>query len=316
MGRRQFLDLTRYTVLDETKRDHLTHASHDGSWRSFQLCHFDVTADMIRPGDDSAIPVSAGEALAAMPSSGETIVPPGRCREGEPPCFLYRPRNRVEAFSGWMKDRNHVLQLSSRFLRERQYHFDPHVLDAPDNCYLMGYWESEKYFSDIRETLVKEFSLRNPLTGRNLEYKKQIIATESVGVHVRRGDALRPLALKKWKLLDPGYFRRCADIVAHRVSNPHFFVFSNDIEWAKSNLDLPFPVTFIEGNNEDAAFLELDLMRRCRHNIIANSSFSWWGAWLNCSKEKIVCAPARWFGDFDVDTKDLVPESWILVPNA
>ena len=97
------------------------------------------------------------------------------------------------------------------------------------------------------------------------------------------------------------------------IEKPVFFVFSDDIEWVKENLNITFPVVYLSGIKNIKSYEELVLMSKCKHNIIANSSFSWWGAWLNTNQKKIVIAPKRWFNDVKLDTTDLIPENWIRI---
>jgi len=310
------LDLSQYTNTKKTKRSHLAYASKEGSWRSFQLNNFNISAKLIRPTEIIRLFFASDTSIIRRSIKGESIINEVLGTSAEAFSYIYRSRSLVESFCCWLKNRNHIMRLSRRFLGESHYHFDPSILSAPNNVYLKGYWESEKYFLDIRDLICREFVLKQPLANRNLEYKKKLESVESVGVHIRRGDNLRPYALKKWGLIPIDYYKKSIGIISAKVSVPHVFVFSDDIGWCMENIQLGVPTTFIEGNDENTAFTDIELMRLCKHNIIANSSFGWWGAWLNRNKDKIVCAPAKWFNEFDVDTKDLIPESWIRVSNT
>jgi len=195
--------------------------------------------------------------------------------------------------------------------REHGFRFDPKVLKLPDDVYLDGYWQTEKYFLNIRGVLLKEF-LPKEFGARALDYKKAIESAENaVSVHVRRGDYVsEPNTNKYHGTCGSEYYREAAKIIGDKVPNPHFFVFSDDVPWVKENIALGDKVTYVEGckNYED-----LHLMSLCRHNIIANSSFSWWGAWLNEHPDKIVVTPKKWFNEPGVDTSDLVPQGWVRV---
>lgn len=109
------------------------------------------------------------------------------------------------------------------------------------------------------------------------------------------------------------YYQRAVRQIADKVAQPHFFVFSDDPEWVRSNLLLDYPVTYVTHNSGDKSFEDLRLMSLCTHHIIANSSFSWWGAWLGRNADKAVIVPNRWFNDFPADTKDLLPSSWLRI---
>ncbi len=108
------------------------------------------------------------------------------------------------------------------------------------------------------------------------------------------------------------YYQQAIDIMKSKIVNPKFFIFSNDIEWCHSHLKLADAV-YITGNKGENSYRDMQLMSMCKHNIIANSSFSWWGAWLNNNPDKIVIAPAKWFNDPKINTRDLIPDDWIKI---
>lgn len=202
-------------------------------------------------------------------------------------------------------------KLGITHIRESQYHFDPEILTMPDSVYLDGYWQSEKYFSDISEIIRNEFAVTLPQTDKNMELAQQITSCESVSLHVRRGDYVTD---EKTNTIhgtcDLGYYARCIKRLAQTVHHPCFFIFSDDPDWAEENLRISHPVTFIGHNGPKKNYEDLRLMSQCRHHIIANSSFSWWGAWLNRYPDKLVLSPSRWFKEEKFDTKDLIPSTW------
>jgi hypothetical protein len=203
---------------------------------------------------------------------------------------------------------------SKRVVRERSYRFDSAILDLPDNVYLEGYWQSERYFADITGILCDEFAVSTPLAGDNLRIAETMNGCCAVSLHVRRGDYVtdrRTAAIHGVCGLE--YYKSAAADIIKRVDAPHFFVFSDDPLWVKENLSLPSPTTFVDHNGPDQGYEDLRLMSLCRHHIIANSSFSWWGAWLGSNPGKIVIAPKRWFNDENIDTTDLIPEVWIRI---
>ncbi len=187
----------------------------------------------------------------------------------------------------------------------------PEVLTLPDNVYLSGYWQSERYFFDIAETIRKEFEVKSALQNENLELARQIEAIESVAVHYRRGDYIsNPKTADYHGVLSPGYYQRAVELLCEQVHNPHLFIFSDDPEWVKESVTFPLPTQVVDHNPPERACEDLRLMSHCKHAIIANSSFSWWGAWLNRNPEKVVIAPQRWANVPRSDLADLLPAAW------
>ncbi len=197
------------------------------------------------------------------------------------------------------------------YMLERNFSFDAGVLDAPDDVYLDGYWQSEKYFESIESDLRREFTVRHHLTGRNQELAARIANCNAVSVHVRRGDYVSNTTFSQVHgICNPEYYRSATRRIADLSPRPHFFVFSDEPEWVTANLHLNHPMTVVTGNDARHNYEDLRLMRLCRHHVIANSSFSWWGAWLNANPDKTVIAPARWFAVEGYDTRDLFPPAW------
>lgn len=201
---------------------------------------------------------------------------------------------------------------SFKILKEKNLVFDPKVLKWSDNLYLDGYWQSPKYFDDIRETLLSELVFNRTLSASAQDYLKKIEINNSIALHVRRGDYIKnPTVLKEFGICSNDYYTKAVKYISENVTHPIFFVFSDDIEWAKENIQLPDSTTYVKGKDMTAVE-DLVLMSKCQHNIIANSSFSWWSAWLNDHFDKIVIAPAPWFDTIEYD-KDLIPKSWIQI---
>lgn len=177
--------------------------------------------------------------------------------------------------------------------------------------YISGYWQSERYFLRAQQSIRTEFTFKKPLLGVNAQMAKTMSNTTSVSVHVRRGDYLSNS--KNHGLMhvaEPAYYQSAISYIARLVKNPEFYVFSDDMAWAKANISFDYPCTYISHNTAADSYIDMQLMSSCRHHIIANSSFSWWGAWLNPSTEKIVIAPKLWFRN-DTPDQDLLPEQWI-----
>ncbi len=202
----------------------------------------------------------------------------------------------------------------SVFVVEPHFHYWPGIRDLPDTAYLQGYWQSEKYFADAAAILRLDFAFRQPLSEANTAWTERIDRCTAVSMHVRRGDyvsdprtraVLGPCSLE--------YYRSAVRCIAERVETPEFFVFSDDIAWAKGNLDIDFPCHFIDDNRGAESYNDMRLMSLCHHHILANSSFSWWGAWLNPRTNKVVVAPAQWFIGGKRRVDDLFPQGWVTL---
>ena len=177
-----------------------------------------------------------------------------------------------------------------------------------------GYWQSEKYFSDVADTIRREFAITAPSDDRGRELAAQMAARQSVSVHIGRGDYVaEPRHSRVRSMCTPEYYARCVAHVAGLLPDPRLFLFSDDPEWVAANLDFGHPTTLVSTTQPRPAHEDLRLMSTCRHHIIANSSFSWWGAWLDRRPNKLVLAPRRWMNDPRVDDRDVVPPGWIRV---
>lgn len=185
-----------------------------------------------------------------------------------------------------------------------------HLADMPDTCYLMGNWQSERYFAQVADTIRADFSFKVLPSGRNAELAELIGKTTAVSLHVRRGDiASNPASLAFHGLCSLDYYRQAIEYVAAKVAKPEFVIFSDDMDWVRENLHVDYPCHYVDHNMGLESYNDMRLMSLCHHHIIANSSFSWWGAWLNPRKDKIVVAPERWFAA-EFDSTDIVPSSW------
>lgn len=197
------------------------------------------------------------------------------------------------------------------YIREKSKRFDPNILKLSGNAYLEGYWISEKYFKDIDNIIRREFTVKPKIDSINKQLAQTIRDCEAVSLHIRRGDYVsNPQANKFHGLCSLDYYYKAIKILTQKIKNPHFFIFSDDPEWVKENLNIQASVEFIAHNSSDKNYEDLRLMSLCKHNIIANSTFSWWGAWLNENPKKIVIAPKKWFNIGDIDTLDIIPELW------
>jgi hypothetical protein len=210
--------------------------------------------------------------------------------------------------------RYHLEVLQSRMLiTEPSFNYWEGINEVPDDCYLNGYWQSEKYFAEAATVIRNDFVFREPLKNQNIELASLISRVNAVSVHVRRGDYVSdPRTASTHGVCSLEYYNQAIKNIADRFSKIHLFLFSDDIQWVKENLSLDFPCSYVGHNNGVDSFNDLRLMSMCNHHVIANSSFSWWGAWLNPSVEKVVIAPKHWFVK-EIDTKDLIPDNWIII---
>lgn len=213
----------------------------------------------------------------------------------------------------WIRRGSRLLRkigIHTRWYSEIKFQYDTAWESIPDGTMIDGYFQSERYFADITELLRREFVPVTPLSQQNAYYAELARGCESVMIHVRRGDYVTNIkALKTHGVCTVDYFEASVAYMRERLENPRFFVFSNDMEWAQKNLKLGDDAVFVTGN-EQASEIDIHLMAQCRHHIIANSTFSWWGAWLNSSASKIVIAPKCWFAK-SINTRDLIPLHWI-----
>lgn len=180
-----------------------------------------------------------------------------------------------------------------------------------DDMYLSGYWQCEKYFADIRKTLLKKFTF--PVENSSMYEKKlsQIQMSQSVSIHVRRGDYLTEQNTKVYgNICTLNYYRNAISYIREKVKDAVFFLFTNDKDWVREKI-YEEGMVIVDCNSNDQDYLDMFLMSQCKHNIIANSSFSWWGAWLNQNIDKIVISPKKWFRNHKV--ADQVCQGFITV---
>lgn len=199
------------------------------------------------------------------------------------------------------------------FVVEPHFHYWPEIRNVPQDCYLAGYWQSEKYFQKVASVIRDDFIFKTPLINRNAEFAEQIGQVNAVSLHIRRGDYIKnPKNVATYGLCTLDYYRAAIQHVYERIEQPYFFIFSDDIIWVKDNLKIDLPCLYIDHNYGAESYNDMRLMSLCRHHIIANSSFSWWGAWLNPFPEKIVVAPKKWFVN-ENNIEDLYPQGWMVL---
>ena len=246
--------------------------------RGFELDKFNIEAEIAKPSEISGIDTH--------------------------PSKLKKYRNRLAIHFGY--------SLSSCAFKEKSFCYDQLFEKISQPAYLDGYWQSEKYFKTSDAHLRHEINYKGPLDDKNILILKKIKIHNSISLHIRRGDYVsNPSAAAVHGVCSLEYYDAAMRFIASHAGQPHFFVFSDDPQWAKENLKMSYPVHFVEANGPDRGVEDMWLMKSCNHHIIANSSFSWWAAWLNNKPAKIVVAPRTWFRDPAINTQDLIPKQWI-----
>ena len=195
---------------------------------------------------------------------------------------------------------------------EKSFEFDTNFLKAKKNTYLKGYRQSEKYFSSIKNIVLQNFKIKEEITKSVSDFSIQLQQENSISIHLRRGDYTNTSLINYHGIIDVTYYKEAIEIIQSKYPDCKFYIFSDNIEWAKQNLNIENS-TYITTSISQSSITDFHLMQSCKHNIIANSTFSWWAAYLNSNPNKIVIAPKRWFNQVDYNTKDLFPESWITI---
>lgn len=207
-----------------------------------------------------------------------------------------------------------IAQLSSQptfqIIQERTHNFDSQILELQENLLLDGFWQSPKYFAAIQKTLRQDFQLALLQTGLDKQLAKKMTNPVSVSLHVRRGDYVTDPSASQHGTCDLKYYQSCINYMNACLIRPHFFIFSDDYEWSLKNFRFLKKVTFVHHNQADKNYNDLRLMSQCHHHIIANSTFSWWAAWLSEYSGQITLAPKKWYADPQIETDDLIPKNW------
>ena len=202
------------------------------------------------------------------------------------------------------------IRLPIKYIKERNNYFDKEIFSEQRNIILDGYWQSEEYFKDIRDTILDDLTLLSDPDKENKKMLKRINNSNSVCLHVRRDDYIsNPLLQKFHGNLTPEYYNEAINSICDRINDPEFYIFSDEPEWCKRNIFTSRPHTYVDINGPDKAPEDLRLMSACNHFIIANSSFSWWAAWLAEKAGTIIIAPKRWYRE--KDEGDIVPKRWL-----
>jgi hypothetical protein len=224
-------------------------------------------------------------------------------------------------FSPWLYVSKATRLLPNRSLRyivdtrkEQYFHVDPSISKAKAPFIALdGFWQSERYFAPSEAIIRRELTFNHP-TGQTFERYQQLIgqAQTPISVHIRRGDYVsHPEFSGSFGTLKPDYYQAAINQLSEQFPTATLFIFSDDLGWVQQNMRFDLPHVFVENSGDDADLDDLQLMSLCHHHVIANSSFSWWGAWLNPRPNKVVIAPKQWFLNKPLDVKDLIPQNWL-----
>lgn len=230
--------------------------------------------------------------------------------------------------------RNIILKIIWKLIRKilcilKYIYYEKRNLNVEENLekikkenpvFLSGTWCSENYFLGVTKDIKNIYKFPNFNDRRNKEIAEKIEKTNSVSIHIRRGDYLLKENREYSGLVDEKYYRKAIKIIKNKIEKPVFFIFSDDISWCQKNLKLENEeIYYIDWNKKQKSYKDMQLMSMCKHNIIPHSTFSWWAAWLNSNPDKVVVAPEVWFNkkymDFEINTENLIPKEWIKIEN-
>lgn len=204
---------------------------------------------------------------------------------------------------------------STNIIKEPYFHFNKNVLNILNglsnlDIYLDGFWQSYKYFQDIEDIIRKDFEFKNEILEISKELMHMIENTDSVMINIRRTDYLNT---NFHGVMGNEFIMKGIEIIKSKFENLHYFVFSDDIEWCVNNIHID-NLTIVDHSHKGYKFDNyLNLMIRCKHFIVPNSTFAWWAAWLNQNKNRMVIAPKKWFTNENINTNDLIPQDWIRI---
>ncbi|MDD3321944.1 MAG: alpha-1,2-fucosyltransferase [Paludibacter sp.] len=205
------------------------------------------------------------------------------------------------------------LYRSHYYFEKKKYLIESDVFNIKDNTYIYGYFQSEKYFTDYSSELLDTFSFVSGINKENKDLIGQIEKNNSVSIHIRRGDFVNsPFQLLQLET----YYLPAIEAIQQKATDLTFYIFTNDHEWASEQFrNVNIKKIFVDINNNSMSYMDMILMSHCNHNICANSSFSWWGAWLNRHPDKIVYVPKNWFktNEVEIERCDLIPNDWIII---
>jgi hypothetical protein len=206
------------------------------------------------------------------------------------------------------------IQKNQKVYTERGFAFDEGAYSLQKPVRLDGYWQSPRYFEDCADLIRSELGKPRSVSAATKEMLERIRGVDAICLHIRRGDYIsNKSAASMHGLCGLEYYLTGLEQVCDGLVNPHCFIFSDDPIWVKENMQLAVPMTIVDINGPDAAHEDLWLMSACKRFVIANSSLSWWGAWLSEHMDKVIVAPSQWFLTDGINTDDLIPKDWVRI---
>lgn len=285
LGNQMFQYATGFAVANRLKVPLSLDISYyvESNFRAFQLNQYNIHAH-----------IATEEEIRRLHSKPQKILD------------IFRKQERI------IREQTPWFELRRAGIDKKDFSFDERVLHARDNTYLDGYWASERYFTDVADKLLVEFSLRKTFSQPAADMARVIGNSETpISVHIRRGDYVSDSkSIAMHGALPMDYYARAMESMERQVPNARYFVFSDDINWVQKNFPSRPGTEFVPGPPRISDMESMRLLSLCKHHIIANSSFSWWGAWLCTNPGKIVIAPQQWALDPTRDTSNIVPEGW------
>lgn len=199
-----------------------------------------------------------------------------------------------------------------KIIQDKEAGFDPSILNLKKGTLVLeGYWQSFKYFEPYQDVIRTELTFKKRPNTQNAQIIDEIEDVNSIAVHIRRGDYITNPKNASLGTCPLEYYQKANDFIEQHVKKPHFYIFTDDPEWAKGNLTFSGPTKVVDYNLGKADYEDFRLMTHCKHFIIANSSFSWWGAWLARYPNKTVIAPMNWFKIDNFPPEDRIPGEWL-----
>lgn len=242
--------------------------------------------------------------------------------------FALKTKTKSDYYLNWIK-RLQVYSKRSKLFRQlmnsilnklafKEFNYQNFSLDdiaISPQVILSGHWQNNKLIEDYKIDIIEELQLANNILESSIKILNEIENAHSVSIHFRRGDYLsKPNSSKLHATCSKEYYQTCIDKMDKLIDNPQYFIFSDEIEWVRTNMDLPQNAIFIDDNTQ--AHEHLHLMSCCKHQITANSTFSWWAAWMNKNSDKIVFTPKYWYYDNKLNNTIIrIPEEWIKINN-
>ncbi|MGQ4003439.1 alpha-1,2-fucosyltransferase [Francisellaceae bacterium CB52] len=220
----------------------------------------------------------------------------------------YATNDELKKLYGFYYYLGKLAQKSSKYIKQTDFGYNQKYLNL-DQGYFNGYWQSEKYFKNVENHLREHFEFPE-LDLKGKELLNDLENKNTVSIHIRRGDYINHP--DHGGICDQAYYQKAIKHFNQNIDNCHFMIFSNDIDWCKENI-VTKSVSYVDWNAGENSYRDMHLMSLCKHNIIANSSFSWWGAWLNKNPDRIVIAPSKWLNSEQINQTDICPDDWIRI---